>query len=246
MMNDAVGDIFQKSTKYARKQLSGHALDWANKPSTYKSYPSKKIALSTDFTVKSHARAPLIEVLKTRRSVRDFSPEPLRLAELSFLLWACTGIRKEEENGYEFRTVPSAGALYPIETYIIVNNVEGLPKGLYHYNIKLNELEELKLGEFGDEIAQSALGQEMCSEASVVFIWTAVFARMKWKYLQRGYRYVYVEAGHIAQNLALSAAGIGLGSCQIGAFYDDEINNLIGLDGTEESVVYLSVVGKPA
>ncbi len=244
-MNEAVGDIFQKSTKYHRKQLSGHSLDWSNKPSTYKSYQSKKIPLSMDFTVKSQARTPLIDLLKTRRSIRDFLNKPLRLAEVAFLLWASTGIRKQEE-GYEFRTVPSAGALYPIETYIVVNNVEELPKGLYHYNIKLNELEELKPGEFGDEVVRSALEQEMCAEAPVVFIWTAVFSRSKWKYLQRAYRYVYIDLGHIAQNLALAAAGVGLGSCQIGAFYDDELNNFIGLDGTEESVVYLSVVGHPA
>jgi SagB-type dehydrogenase family enzyme len=91
----------------------------------------------------------------------------------------------------------------------------------------------------------SALGQEMCAEAQVVFVWTAVFERTKWKYLQRGYRSIYQEAGHIAQNLALSAASIDLGSCQIGAFFDDEINEMLGVDGTEESTIYLSAVGHP-
>ncbi|MCW4017588.1 MAG: SagB/ThcOx family dehydrogenase [Candidatus Bathyarchaeota archaeon] len=137
---------------------------------------------------------PLLEALKNRKSVRHFAPEPLRLMELSFILWACTGIRKEE-NGFDFRMVPSAGALYPIETYVAANNVTSLPKGLYHYNIKLNALEELKLGDFGDDISRSALGQDMCSEAAAVFIWTAVFQRAKWKYHQRAYRYVYIDAG---------------------------------------------------
>jgi SagB-type dehydrogenase family enzyme len=83
----------------------------------------------------------------------------------------------------------------------------------------------------------------MFIKAPVVLIWTAVFERSKWKYAQRAYRYVYLDAGHIAQNLALSATSIGLGSCQVGAFFDDEINQILGIDGTEESVIYLGVVG---
>ena len=85
----------------------------------------------------------------------------------------------------------------------------------------------------------------MLTSAQVVFLWSAIFERSKWKYKQRAYRYVYLDCGHIAQNLALCASSLGLGSCQIGAFYDDEINNILGLDGKEEGVIYLSVVGNP-
>jgi SagB-type dehydrogenase family enzyme len=85
----------------------------------------------------------------------------------------------------------------------------------------------------------------MCLEAAAVFIWTAIFDRSKWKYEQRAYRYVYLDAGHIAENLALAATGIGLGTCQIGALFDDEVNRIVGVDGTEESVIYMSVVGYP-
>jgi SagB-type dehydrogenase family enzyme len=149
------------------------------------------------------------------------------------------------QRGREFRTAPSAGALYPIETYLIVNKVEGLEKGLYHYNIAAHSLEELKTGEYGIEITHAALDQDMCAEAAVVFVWSAIFIRSKWKYGQRAYRLVYLDAGHIVENLALSATGIGLGSCQIGAFFDDEVNQIIGVDGVEESVLYLSTVGYP-
>jgi SagB-type dehydrogenase family enzyme len=158
------------------------------------------------------------------------------------LLWASTGIQRTERD-YEFRTVPSAGALYPIETYVVANNVEDLEKAVYHYNIRTHSLEELNTGDFGEEMAHAALGQKMCADAAVVLVWTAMFDRSKWKYAQRAYRYVYLDAGHIAQNLALSATSIGLGSCQIGAFFDDEVNQIIGADGVEESVLYLSVVG---
>jgi SagB-type dehydrogenase family enzyme len=217
-------------------------LDWANKPDTYKNYPSAKlIPLSREFPTKFLS---MVDVLKKRRSVRSFSPKPLSIAELSFLLWASTGVQRKEQ-GYDFRTVPSAGALYPIETYLIANNVEDLEKALYHYNIEAHALEKLKVGAFAENLAHAALGQNMCIKAPVVLIWTAIFARSKWKYAQRAYRYVYLDAGHIAQSLAVSAISVGLGSCQIGAFFDDEINQIIGVDGVGESVIYLSVVGYP-
>jgi SagB-type dehydrogenase family enzyme len=168
----------------------------------------------------------------------------LSLDTLSFLLWASTGVQRKEQ-GYDFRTAPSAGALYPIETYLIANNVEDLKKALYHYNIQDHTLEELKVGNFAEEIAYAALGQKICVDAPVVLVWTAIFERSKWKYAQRAYRYVYLDAGHIAQNFALSATSIGLGTCQVGAFFDDEINQVLGVDGIEESVLYLSVAGYP-
>ena len=91
--------------------------------------------------------------------------------------------------------------------------------------------------------ARAALGQTQCMEAPAVFIWTAVFQRTKWKYGQRAYRYIYLDAGHIAENLALAAVSLGLGSCQIGALFDEEINQIIGVDGKEESVLYMTVTG---
>ena len=157
-------------------------------------------------------------------------------------MWASTGVQRRER-GYEFRTAPSAGALYPIETYLVVNNVEDLDQALYHYNIEAHALEALKVGNLAEKIAHAALEQKICMEAPVVLIWTAVFERSKWKYAQRAYRYVYLDGGHIAQNLALAATGISLASCPIGAFFDDEVNQILGVDGTEESVIYLSVVG---
>ena len=237
-----VGDNFQQGTKYFRGRLLGGSLDWSNKPYLYKNYQSaKRIALPPAV---SDSSFPLIEIIKKRKSIRSYSSKPLRLVDLSFLLWACTGIQRSE-NGYDFRTIPSAGALYPIETYIVVNNVEDLPKGLYHYDIKEHSLEELRIGSIGERLSYSALEQNMCAKAPVVFIWTAIFERSKWKYGQRAYRYVYLDAGHIAQNLTLAATSFGLGSCQIGAFFDDEINQIIDIDGYEESVLYLSVVGHP-
>jgi SagB-type dehydrogenase family enzyme len=237
-MTANVGDEFQKNTKHSRGRLIGSQLDWSNKPETYKKFPT-----APAFELpKEPGRLPFADVLKNRKSVRSFSNKPLSVEDLSFLLWASTGIQRTEQ-GYEFRTTPSAGALYPIETYLIATNVDNLGKGLYHYDIQEHKLDSLKAGDFGHSIAKAALGQLMCLDAPVVFIWTGICMRSKWKYGQRAYRYMYLEAGHIAQNLALATASKGLGSCQIGAFFDDEINDLLGIDGTEESVLYLSVVG---
>ena len=239
-MEKNVGDDFQAETKYARNKRLGGNLDWSNKPEIYKSYPSSKtILLPNQFQAST---ITFNEVLKKRKSVRSFSSQPLSKNDLAFLLWASTGIQRTE-HGYEFRTTPSAGALYPIETYIAANNVEEIEQGLYHYNIKSHLIEEIKLGNFGEKLARAALDQEMCADASVVFIWTAIFRRAKWKYSQRAYRYIYLDAGHIAQNLGLAVTSVGCGSCEVGAFFDDEINSLLGIDGTEESTVCLSVVG---
>jgi SagB-type dehydrogenase family enzyme len=241
-MVKGIGDMFQKNTKYSRERLLGGYLDWAHKPETYKKYPSARlIKLPMAFPSQT---LPVSEAIKRRRSIRSFSPNALSLNDLSFLLWASTGVQRKERD-YEFRTVPSAGALYPIETYLIINKVEDLEKAVHHYDIKTHALEELRVGDFAEAVAHAALEQKMLLKSPVVLIWTGVFERSKWKYAQRAYRYVYLDAGHIAQNLALSATSIGLGSCQIGAFFDDEVNQIIEVDGINESVIYLSVVGHP-
>jgi SagB-type dehydrogenase family enzyme len=241
-MSVSIGDEFQKNTKYVRGKLGGGYLDWSSKPETYKRYvDSKKIQLPPPEQAKIMS---VDEALRRRRSIRAFSDKPLTMEQLSYLLWASTGIQRRE-GGCKFRTAPSAGALYAIETYVIANKVRDLETALYHYSIKSHLLEELERGEFSHSIARAALGQEMFLGAAAIFVWTTIFNRSKWKYRQRAYRYIYLEAGHIAQNLALTATSLNLGSCQVGAFYDDEVNRIVGSDGTKESTIYLSVVGYP-
>ena len=111
--------------------------------------------------------------------------------------------------------------------------------------VRRHELDQLRMGDFRMQVAQAALDQEVAFRANVVFVWTAIFQRSRWKYRQRAYRYIYLDAGHIAQNVALGAVSLGLGSCQIAALYDDEANALLGVDGIEESTIYMTVVGRP-
>jgi len=239
-MNTNIGDDFQFETKYHRGKLPSGFLDWKNKPATYKSYPSNKvIQLPSQLR---EARIFLSEILRKRKSIRTFSAEPLSLADLAILLWACTG-KQRVESDYEYRTVPSAGALYPTETYIVANNVAELDPGVYHYNIQNHSLEQLKTGSFGNELSHAAMNQKMCANAAAVFVWTGIFQRSKWKYSQRAYRYIYLDTGHVAENLALAAVSINCGSCEIGAFFDDEINSIVEVDGKDESALCLCVVG---
>jgi len=122
--------------------------------------------------------------------------------------------------------------------------VEGLEAGIYHFRPGEFDLEFLKKGEFSKILAEACLGQGIVATAQVTFIWSAVLARGKWKYRQRAYRYIYLDAGHICQNLYLAAETLGLGACAIGAFFDDDINEIIGLDGTDETIIYMATVGK--
>jgi SagB-type dehydrogenase family enzyme len=240
-MSETYGDDFQRRSRYERERMGGGGLDWSARPEPFKLYPdAPTVALPRAAPSK---RRTLHEILKSRRSVREYAREALSMADLSYLLWASTGVQRME-HGYAFRTAPSAGALYPIETYLVANRVSDLPAGVYHYRIPSHELESLKEGDFGAETAAAALGQGMCASAAAVFVWTAIFERSRWKYRQRAYRYIYLDAGHIAENLALAAVECGLGTCQIGALFDGEVNAIVGVDGESESVVYMSVVGR--
>ena len=239
MVTSEIGESFQQGTKYERGRLPGARLDLANKPATYKSYPSTpKLPLTPPQIDRG---APLWSLLMERRSVRRLSDAPLTEMDLSQLLWAAQGITYATSD-FAFRTAPSAGALYPVETYVVVHSVEGIESGVYHYAVKRHELDQLKVGDFREAVGRAALDQKIAYSANVVFVWTAVFERSKWKYKQRAYRYVYLDAGHIAQNVALGAVALGLGSCQIAAIYDDEANALLDVDGVEESTIYMTVV----
>ena len=141
---------------------------------------------------------------------------------------------------------PASSFRYPLDTYVVVNRVEGLQPGLYHYDVGRGELDARRRGDLSAAIASAVLGQQMAADAAVVFAWTAVPARSKPRYHERAYRYIYLDAGHVGQNLHLAAVALGLGCCAIGAFLDDDVNAILEVDGRDETAVYLSAVGVPA
>ncbi len=236
-----IGDRFQQDTWYCRDREPAGAHDRPRRPALYKSYPRAPI-IELDRPTTSGG-APLWETMGARRSGRDYSDQALTTAELSQMLWSAQGITATS-GGHGLRVAPSAGALYPIETYLVVNAVEDLAPGVYHYGVEQHQLEQINPGDHRTELARAALGQKIAGRAGVVFVWSAMFDRCKAKYAQRAYRYIYLDAGHIGQNLALAAEALGLGSCAIAAFFDQEFNAIIGLDGETESVIYLTTVGK--
>jgi len=242
LRREGIGDLYHQETEYRREAMPRDGLDWAHQPPPYKEFP---YALK-HFPLRppdQKGGQPLWEVIGQRRSVREFSDTPITFSELSQLIWATQGITLRA-SGFEYRASPSAGALYPIETYLVLNRVEEVPHGLYHYNVRKTQLLLLKEGQFGPELCQAGLGQEMIEEAACVFVWTAIVERSKWKYRERAYRYIYMDVGHIGQTLYLAATALNLGCCTAGAFFDKEVDRVIGVDGKNEISVYLGAVGR--
>lgn len=133
-----------------------------------------------------------------------------------------------------------------METYLAIERVDGLEPGIYHFAVQGFRLERLSSLPPGQLLAEACLGQGFMAQAPVNFIWTSIFRRTMAKYGHRGMRYILLDAGHICQNLLLAGGFLGLGGCPVAAFYDDEVNALLGVDGQEESVLYLASLGRKA
>jgi len=177
--------------------------------------------------------------LSQRRSIRAYSGENLTIAEVSQLLWAAQGITSPGGG----RTAPSAGALYPLELYVVVGDVEGIGKGVYKYIPEEHELEKVKDGDIRAELADAALGQECVRDAAIDIVFTAVYERTTGKYRERGIKYVQMEAGHAAQNVYLQAVALDLGTVVIGAFIDGEVKGIMNMQ-EQETPVYIMPVGR--
>ncbi len=181
----------------------------------------------------------LENALLRRRSVRTFRDESLTLDETSQLLWSAQGIT----NPRGYRTAPSAGALYPLETYIVVGNVRQLFPGVYRYIPSEHELRMIQQGDVRGELCKASLGQGSIRTAPLVLVLSAVYRRITSKYGERGIRYSWIEVGHIGQNVSLQAISLGLGSVMIGAFRDDEVKSVMKF-GANENALYIIPIGR--
>jgi SagB-type dehydrogenase family enzyme len=183
--------------------------------------------------------------IERRHSVRSYAKEPLSSDELSFLLWCTQGVKSVHGKEATFRTVPSAGARHAFETYLLANDVDGLEPGLYRYLALTHRLCRVKTDPtLHIDIAHACLDQEFVMRCGVVFLWTAVPYRMTWRYGERGYRDLHLDAGHVCQNLYLAAEAVGCGVCAIAAFDDDAMAEILGIDGKKQFLIYLATVGK--
>ena len=242
---DKIGKEFMEKTKY-------HYLAQSDQ---MKGLPQPPLELEYDKT-KTFIDLPkpqeievsnisLREAIENRRSIRRYSQKPLTMDELSYLLWCTQGVKEVAQGHATFRTVPSAGARHAFETYLLLNNVEDLQPGIYRFLAIEHKLLEVNTGsDVADRAVEGCLGQRFVKTSAVTFIWTAVAYRMKWRYGERGYRYMHLDVGHVCQNLYLSAASIDCGVCAIAAFSDDDMNRLLHLDGENQFVIYIATVGK--
>jgi len=187
----------------------------------------------------------LSDAINRRVSVRAYSDKPLTLDELSYVLWSVQGVKEVTTRPATLRTVPSAGARHCFEPYMLVNNVEGLPAGLYRYLAVEHKIQEVNLEpDIAEKVTQSCLNQRFILNAAIALIITVDRYRMMWRYTERGYRYMHLDAGHVMQNLYLCAEAIDAGVCAIAAFDDDKLNETLGLDGVEHFAIYVGVLGK--
>jgi len=236
--------------EYTRKD---HQTDQGRKisaPPIQKPYPgdAQRIGLIPPEQLRI-GTAPLRDVIRKRESRRKFSSSPLTLEELSFLLWATQGIRKmavqDDQPLRSFRTVPSGGGRHALETYLVINRVTGLDPGLYRYLPVEHKLLFINSqADLAEKLAQACLEQTFIKEGAVIFAWTTIPYRAEWRYSIVAHKMIALDAGHVCQNLYLAAEAIGAGTCAIAAYHQKPVDELIGVDGEDEFVIYLAPVGK--
>lgn len=241
-----VARLFHTHSTHERARIIAPIIDLDRQPAQFRTYPgAARTALpGRDFAIDM----PLGAALERRRSIRNYTLRPMPLATLGRLLHASYGVRvtrgEPSEEGFR-RPAPSAGGRYPLELYVATQAVEGLGDGIYHYDARAHALEHVVPGLAQPALVDLLVDQEVARHASVVVVITAVRERTMWKYGQRGYRHLFLDAGHVGQNLYLVATAIGLGPTAIGGFYDRELGALLQLPEDEEPF-YVVCVGQPA
>jgi len=244
-MTEPIGELFMRQTRYENMSKPAQEqglpqppleLPWDEKAELI-SLPSP-----TDFHLASF---DLQKAIEQRKTLRAYSDQELSLDELSFLLWCTQGVKSATDRPSLLRTVPSAGARHPFETYLLINNIAGLEPGLYRFISTRQSIIVMDLRpDIGEKITHACLDQKQILKSAVTFLWNAVVERTSWRYDQRGYRYIHLDAGHVCQNLYLAAESIGCGVCAIAAFDDRLLNEAVNLDGTHQFIIYAASLGK--
>jgi len=244
MEKDKIGQMFLKYTQYEYLEGADQLLGLPQPPLEIPLKDGEKLVglpAPDDLNIPS---MPLRKAMEGRSSQRSYRKEDMTPQELSWLLWCTQGV-KEVFPEATIRNVPSAGARHPLETYLSVHRVEGLEKGLYRYVATRHSLLEIeKDPHIDNKMTRVCLGQRFVASSAVTFVWTVDIYRNSWRYGQRGYRYIFLDAGHACQNLYLSAAPIDCGVCAIAAFHDRSLTELLNLDGIDHFPIYLATVGK--
>ena len=241
-MRTGIGYEFIERTKHKHLGLSAQQKGLPPPPLEV---PFERDGEVFDLPNPDNINSALKKLIDSRSSVRAYRQAPISKDELSFLLWCTQGVKEVVDNLHTFRTVPSAGARHCLETFILANNVDGLAPGLYRYLALEHKIKQFIINDaISDKITYACLGQDFVKKNAVTFIWVCAVDRMTWRYGERGFRYAFLDAGHVCQNLYLSAESIGCGVCAVAAYDDDRMNELLGLDGKDQFVIYLAAVGR--
>jgi len=196
------------------------------------------------------SRTSVEKAISQRRSAREYAEGALSVVEISQILWAAQGFTQEKKDPprmwnpkYEWqgglRAAPSAGALYPMEIYVLAGNVEGLAKGVYKFIPKNHSLKKIMGGDKRSALSDAALKQAAIERGAAVLVLAGVYERTSYKYGDRAERYVHIEAGSIAENVSLQGVALGLGTVLIGAFKDDEVKNVLQLPDDERPLLIM-------
>ncbi|HEY7737024.1 MAG TPA: SagB family peptide dehydrogenase [Candidatus Limnocylindrales bacterium] len=235
-----VGVVYHQWSKPGLIDALGTVANWGQAPPLYKEYPGATRRLLPDPGLDGGLSAS--QAIVRRRSIRAYIGTPMTSEELSKVLFLTSGVNADS-HGNARRTAPSSGALYPIEVYAVVHNVADVAPGVYHYAYRDHALELIRVGDHRQAVVDQGIGQEFLGQCGAVLFLTMILQRMRPKYQDRSYRYGLLEAGHIGENAYLAATSMGLGACGIGAFMDDQINAMLGVDGVDEAAVYMLAVG---
>ena len=185
----------------------------------------------------------IFNLLENRRTRRAYSNSLLNKNDLSLLLYYTQGIKKTLSDGRNMRTVPSAGARHPFETYFYLNKSEELPTGLYYYNPLEHKILLINNQDLTEELIEGAIGQKFIKEAAATFCWVANYSRTAWRYSERSFRYIHLDGGHLCQNLYLVAEALNYGVCAIAAYDDEKMNKLLKLNSNDRFVAYMASLG---
>jgi SagB-type dehydrogenase family enzyme len=245
-MTESIGQEFMRRTRYS--EISQSPQDQGIIPQPPLELPIPPDVTLIDLPAPASFEVPAMDLrsaIEQRKTLRKYADLSLTLQELSYLLWVSQGVKRISSRPSTARTVPSAGARHAFETYLLINRVEGLEPGLYRYAAIENKLFKVDAdAEINAQVTAACLNQSQVATSAVTFIWVAVVERMFWRYVERGYRYLHLDAGHVCQNLALGAEQLACGICPIAAFDDEFLNQTLSLDGKNQFVIYLASLGK--
>ena len=244
-MSAGIGQQFMRETQYQYLEPSAQQQGQTQPPLELPFDATQRLIALPDPDALPLDPVDLRALIRDRRTVRNYVEQAISQEELAFLLWASQGITEMRGSYATVRTVPSAGARHAFETFLLINQVEGIEPGLYRWIASINQLVPVTLAsDIAERVTRAAMNQEQVLRSAVTFIWVAVRERMAYRYGERGYRYLFLDAGHVCQNLYLAAEPLHCGVCAIAAFDDEQVNAVLDLDGDDLFAVYIASLGK--